>query len=147
MNARRCLSSLAAIASLVPVTSIGIASAGSPERPRVTNRCPARPLPLRPADLPALRRAGLAVAQHGVMQVPGQRAIDYRGAHATARIGTFYTRYVRQRCPGRQAATLIARTADVAVSYPRITWSASLSSSVFLVARTAQGYVAWAQMH
>jgi hypothetical protein len=56
-----------------------------------------------------------------VTQLPGGRTIDDRGAHATARIGTFFTGYVRERCPGRGAATLIARAAE--------------------------GFVAWAQVH
>jgi transposase len=32
-------------------------------------------------------------------------------------------------------------------AYPHVTWSTSLSSSVFLIARTPHGFVGWAQMH
>jgi hypothetical protein len=115
-------------------------------RPRVTNRCPADAQPLRPSDLPALRRFGLALAPHGVDQV-GSQTIDYRDARAKASFPTFYTRYVRSVCPAAVATRVIARTADVSVSYPRVNWSASLSSSTFLVARTPSGLVGWAQMH
>jgi hypothetical protein len=40
-----------------------------------------------------------------------------------------------------------ARTADVLVSYPHVNWSASLSFSIFLIARVPHGFVGWAQMH
>jgi hypothetical protein len=136
---------VAAIASVAALAAGG-ATAGGVERPRVTNRCPADALPLRPSDLPALRRFGLALAPHGVQRMAG-REIDYRGAHATARFPTFYTRYVRSACPAAVVRRVIARTADVSVGYPRVDWSASLSSSTFLVARTPGGLVGWAQMH
>ena len=77
----------------------------------------------------------------------GTRVADYRGAKAKAKFPTFYTGYVRSACSARIARRVIARTADVTVSYPRMNWSASLSFSIFLVARTPNGYVAWAQMH
>ncbi len=115
-------------------------------RPRVTNRCPINAQPLRASDLPALRRFGLALAPHGVQRA-GSQTIDYRDARAKASFPTFYTRYVRSVCPAAVAKRVIARTADVSVDYPHVTWSASLSSSVFLVARTPRGFVGWAQMH
>jgi hypothetical protein len=115
-------------------------------RPRVTNRCPLNALPLRRSDLPALQRFGLAVAPHGV-QHTRSGTIDYRDADAKAGFPTFYTGYVRNACPKTVARRIIARTADVSVGYPHVNWSASLSYSVFLVARTAHGFVAWAQMH
>ncbi|MDQ2914905.1 MAG: hypothetical protein M3T56_16885 [Chloroflexota bacterium] len=115
-------------------------------RPRVTNHCPTDALSLRRADLPALRRFGLALAPHGV-QKAGKQSIDYRDAKAKASFPTGYTGYVRSACPGRVAKRVIARTADVSVSYPHVNWSASLSYSVFLIARTPHGFVGWAQMH
>jgi len=115
-------------------------------RPRVTDRCPVGALPLRKGDLPALRRLGLALAPNGVHKV-GSRSIDYRDAHARARFPTFYTGYVRSVCPKRLVKRVIAGTADVRVGYPHVNWSASLSSSTFLVARTPHGFVGWAQMH
>jgi hypothetical protein len=114
--------------------------------PRVTNRCPVGALPLRKADLPALRRFGLALAPHGIHKL-GSRSIDYRDAHAFARVPTFYTGYVRSMCPTRLVKQVIARTADVSVGYPHVNWSASLSSSTFLISRTSHGLVGWAQMH
>ena len=114
----------------------------------MTARCPLGALPLRPADLAALRRFGLIVAPRGVEHLKGlSHPIDFRDARATAKIGTFYTRYVQLHCPRGVAARVIARTADVAVGFPHVNWSASLSSSVFLVARTPSGLVAWARMH
>jgi hypothetical protein len=115
-------------------------------RPRVTNRCPLGALSLRRSDLPALRRFGILVAPHGVVRA-GTRSIDYRDARAEAGFPTFYTGYVRTACPRADVRRVIARTADVSVSYPHVTWSASLSYSVFLVARTRRGFVAWGQMH
>jgi hypothetical protein len=115
-------------------------------RPRITNRCPVGALPLRRADLPALRRFGLELALHGV-QKAGSQTIDYRDAHARAHFPTFYTGFVRSACPRALVRRVIARTADVAVGYPHVTWSASLSSSLFLISRTRHGLVGWAQMH
>jgi hypothetical protein len=112
----------------------------------VTNRCPTGALPLRRADLPALRRFGLALGLHGVHKA-GSQSIDYRGARAKASFPTFYTGYVRSACPKRLLRRVIARTADVVVRYPRVTWSASLSFSIFLISRTPHGLVGWAQMH
>jgi hypothetical protein len=94
----------------------------------------------------ALRRFGLAVAAHGVQRA-GSHRLDYRDARAHAGFPTFYRGYVRTACPRRIAKRVAARTADVTVGYPHITWSASLSYSVFLVSRTRHGFVAWAQMH
>jgi hypothetical protein len=124
----------------------GSAVALQAPQPRITNRCPADALPLRPSDLPALRRFGLALAPHGV-QKAGSRTIDYRNARAKARYPTFYTGYVRSVCSAKIAKRVIGRTADVSVGYPRVNWSASLSSSLFLVVRTPHGLVGWAQMH
>jgi hypothetical protein len=132
--------------SLVLVLLVTGAANAEGGRVRVTNRCPTDALPLRQSDLPALRRFGLALAPHGVRRA-GSRTIDYRNARAKAVFPTFYTRYVRSFCPSAVAKRVIARTADVAVAYPRVNWSASLSYSIFLVARTPDGFVGWAQMH
>jgi hypothetical protein len=121
-------------------------TAGKARSPRVTNRCPTAALPLRPADLPALRRFALKLAPHGV-QKEGSHSIDYRDATARAKFRTFYTRYVHSACRGSLVKRVIARTADVAVGYPHVHWSASLSYSVFLIVREPNGFVAWAQMH
>ena len=133
------------MAAAVVLAAGGAASADG-VRPRVTNRCPVDALPLRRADLPALRRLALALAPHGV-QKAGRQTIDYRDAKAKASWPTFYTGYVRSTCPARVVKRVIARTADVAVGYPHVNWSASLSYSVFLIARTPRGFVGWAQMH
>jgi hypothetical protein len=127
-------------------TSVQRASAAQGTRPRVTNRCPVDALALRRIDLPALRRLGLELGLHGVHEA-GSRSIDYRGTRAKARLPTFYTGYVRIACPRRLVKRVIARTADVLVSYPRVGWSASLSFSIFLISRTPHGLVGWAQMH
>jgi hypothetical protein len=75
---------------MVGVGAAGFAQASSVQRPRVTDRCPLGALPLRPADLAALRRFGLTIAPHGVEHVKGlPHPIDYRDARATAKIGTF----------------------------------------------------------
>jgi len=126
--------------------SVGAIASADSRQPRVTNRCPVDALPLRRADLPAVRRFGLALAPHGV-NTAGNQTIDYRDAKAKASFPTFYTGYVRSACPARVAKRMIARTADVSVRYPHVTWSASLSSSLFLIARTPHGFVGWAQMH
>jgi hypothetical protein len=133
---------LAVLAAVQPVA----ASFAHSARPRVTNRCPVGALSLRRADLPALRRFGLELALHGVHKA-GSQTIDYRDARAKASFPTFYTGYVRSACPRRFVPRVIARTADVVVRYPRVTWSASLSFSIFLIARTPHGLVGWAQMH
>ena len=123
-----------------------VAGSAPGSRPRVTNRCPLDALPLHHSDLPALRKAGLRAALHGVQRYGSQTA-DHRDARARAGFPTFYTGYVRTACPRALAARIIARTADVSVRYPHITWSASLSSNTFLVSRTPTGFVVWAQMH
>ena len=139
-------SALAAALAFVALAAAGTTTAGDARSPRVTNRCPANALPLRPADRPALRRFALTLAPHGV-QKAGSRSIDYRDAEARAKFPTFYTGYVRAVCPASLVKRVIARTADVAVGYPHVNWSASLSYSVFLIARGPHGFVGWAQMH
>jgi hypothetical protein len=135
---------LAPGAALLAFLAIATSPAAAP--PRITNRCPLGALPLRRADLPALRTFGLAVAPRGVHSA-GSRTIDYRDARAKAGFPTFYTGFVRTACPKGLAKRIVARTADVTVSYPHVNWSASLSYNIFLVARTPHGFVAWAQMH
>lgn len=128
------------------LTATGTTIAGDARLPRVTNRCPANALPLRPADLPALRRFALRLAPHGV-QKEGSHSIDYRDATAKGKFPTFYTGYVRSVCRPSFVKRVIARTANVAVGYPHVDWSASLSYSVFLIVRTPDGFVGSAQMH
>ena len=132
------------------VAALATAAAGATTspvaRPHVTNRCPTGALPLRQSDLPALRRVGIALGLHGVRR-SGNTVADYRGARTRVTFPTFFTGYVRHVCARAAAAKVAARTADVTVTYPRITWSASLHFSIFLVARTPHGLVGWAQMH
>jgi hypothetical protein len=135
-----CVCTLALVATQVA------SGAPSSSHPRVTNECPTNALWLHRSDLPALRPFGLAVAPKGVKRF-GTDRIDYRDAHAKAGFPTFYTGFVRTACPKSVSRRVIAGTADVAVGYPHVNWSASLSSSVYLVSRTPHGFVAWAQMH
>jgi hypothetical protein len=137
---------LAAALAFVALIAAGTTTAGDARSLRVTNRCPADALRLRPTDLPALRRFALRLAPHGVQQ-EGSHSIDYRDATAKAKFPTFYTGYVRSVCRPSLVERVIARTADVAVGYPHVNWSASLSYSVFLIVRGPDGFVAWAQMH
>jgi len=139
-------SALAAALAVVVLTTTGTTTARDIGSPRVTNRCPTDALPLRHTDLPRLRRFALELAPHGVEKA-GSRSIDYRDATAKAKFPTFYTAYVRSVCPASLVRRVIARTADVAVGYPHVNWSASLSYSVFLIVRGPHGYVGWAQMH
>jgi hypothetical protein len=134
------------VATVASIAALAAASTTPATRPRVTNRCPLDALPLRRSDLPGLRRFGIRVAPHGVVRA-GTKSIDYRDARAKAGFPTFYTGYVRTACPHVYVQRVIARTSDVSVSYPHVTWSASLSYSVFLVVRTRRGFVAWGQMH
>jgi hypothetical protein len=136
---------LAALLGILVLTATGTSHAGD-ARPRITNRCPADALPLRRADVAALKRFALALAPHGVEKA-GARSIDYRDATAVAKFPTFYTRYVRSACGPALAKRVISRTADIWVRYPHVNWSASLSHSVFLIARVPNGFVGWAQMH
>jgi hypothetical protein len=128
------------------LTAAGRTAAGDARSPRVTSRCPADALRLRRADLPAVRRFALKLAPHGV-QKEGSQTIDYRDANARAKFPTFYTGYVRANCAASLAERVIARTADVAVGYPHVRSSASLSYSVFLIVHERDGFVSWAQMH
>ena len=139
-------SGLAASLAFVVLAATGTTTAGDARLPRVTNRCPANALPLRRADLPALRRFALRLAPHGVRN-EGSHSIDYRDATAKAKFPTFYTGYVHSVCRPSLVKRVIARTADVAVGYPHVNWSASLSYSIFLIVRTPDGFVGWAQVH
>jgi hypothetical protein len=115
--------------------------------PRVTHRCPRMALALKRHDLRIARTFAFhALVQHGVHRA-GNRTIDYRNALVRADSPTFYTGYVRSLCGGALTQKVIARTIDLRVDYPRIKWSASLSYSIFLVAKTPDGLVAYAQMH
>jgi hypothetical protein len=140
------LSALGVSLAVVTFTATGTTIEGDARLPRVTNRCPANARPLRSTDLPALRRFALKLAPHGV-QKAGSRSIDYRDATPKAKFPTFYTSYVRSVCSAPLVKRVIARTADVAVGYPHVNWSASLSYSVFLIVRVPHGFVGWAQMH
>jgi len=135
-----------AVALAVVAFIAGATSAGDARSPRVTNRCPAKALPLRPADLPAVKRFALKLAPHGVRSA-GTQSIDYRDATASAKFPTFYTGYVRAVCRASLVKRLIDRTADVTVAYPHVNWSVSLHFSIFLIVRGPNGFVAWAQMH
>ena len=97
-------------------------------------RCPRGALPVRTRDLHGARRAVL-------LAVPplyrDERPVDVRGAWArAARLGAAeWTRsgLARSTC----GAEVARRTTAVAVRFPRVTWSASLSSATFFVSRVA----------
>jgi hypothetical protein len=130
----------ATLGAAVALAAVAFTATGSIAhgRTQTPEPCPVGVLPLRAADLPPLRRFALTLAPHGA---------SYRDAKATIRLPTFFTGYVRAVCPKRLVARVIARTADARLQYPHITFSASLSFSVFLVSQTRRGFVAWAQIH
>jgi hypothetical protein len=44
-------------------------------------------------------------------------------------------------------AAIVPRTFAVAVGFPRVNWSASLSSSTFFASRIRDGWIFWHQAH
>jgi hypothetical protein len=115
-----------------------------PVRSGTWGRCPRAAQPVRDRDLRVAARAAL-------LAVPrlyrNDKQIDVRGATArSARLGTaVWTRWglARSTC-GRRAE---ARTIAVGVGFPRVNWSASLSSATFFVSRVRDGWVIWHQAH
>lgn len=107
-------------------------------------RCPHRVLPVRTRDLVGARRAVL-------LAIPrlyrNEKLVDVRGARArAARLGAgVWTRagLARSAC----GTAVARRTIAVGVGFPRVTWSASLSSATFFVSRVADGWVIWHQAH
>jgi hypothetical protein len=102
-------------------------------------------MPRQPRRVARLALAIVALGLGGALtdQTTSGHAISF----AHARFPTFYAGFVRSACPGRLVRRVIARTADGSVRYPHVDWSASLSYSIFLLARTPHGLVGWAQMH
>lgn len=116
----------------------------APARPGQWGRCPSAPQVVRARDL---RAAGQAV----LLAIPRLYArdaeTDVRGATArTARLGgAVWTRagLAHMTC----GAAVAGRTIAVAVGFPRVNWSASLSSAVFFVSRVRNGWIIWHQAH
>jgi hypothetical protein len=110
------------------------------------SRCPRGALPLRARDLRTAERAALHLVQVFVRQ-GRYRGRDTRGANArAARLGSgVWTRsgLAKSTC-GR---AIVPRTAAVGVGFPRVTWSASLSSATFFVSRVREGWIVWHQAH
>jgi hypothetical protein len=97
--------------------------------------CPRDPIPLTKADLPAARRAILAIV--------GQlTALDTSGAHAGATVVTG-TEYAVHQC----GTAMRRHAADVAVLLPKVTFSASLASIDVEIARTLAGWIVFDRRH
>jgi hypothetical protein len=109
-------------------------------------RCPKGALPLRRSHLETAERAALllvsALAKRGWYD-----GIDTRGARArAARLRTaVWTRWglAKSTC----GSAIVPRTLAVAVGFPRVNWSASLSSSTFFASRVGRGWIFWHQAH
>jgi hypothetical protein len=109
-------------------------------------RCPRGALPLGRADLRKAEHVALQLV--AVFKRQGRyREIDTSGAHArAARLGSaVWTRWglAKTTC----GAAIVSRTLAVGVGYPRVNWSASLSSSTFFVSRIRAGWIFWHQPH
>lgn len=106
--------------------------------------CPRGALAVRARDLDGARKAVLLAVPRLYRQ---EKLVDVRGARArAARLGAAeWTRggLARSTC----GAEVARRTIAVAVGFPRVTWSASLSSATFFVSRVADGWVIWHQAH
>ena len=115
----------------------------APAKSGTWGRCPRTAQPVRDRDLPTAARATLLAVP---LLYRNDRGVDVRDATArAARLGVVWTRsgLARATCGARVAA----RTIAVNVRFPRVTWSASLSSAVFFVSRVPDGWVIWHQAH
>jgi hypothetical protein len=117
-----------------------------PQQGVAFGKCPHGVLPLRPSDRSTAARAALLLVRE--LRARGwYRGIDTRGATArAARLrSAVWTRsgLARSTC----GAAIVPRTFAVAVGFPRVNWSASLSSSTFFVSRTREGWIFWHQAH
>jgi len=91
----------------------------------------------------AVARAMPALNRHAKRQ--GSPRIDARDAVATAELSTRANMGLdfRSEC----GSLVWQRSALVVVHLPHVTFSASLASLAFDVARTRQGWIIWAQVH
>jgi hypothetical protein len=107
-------------------------------------RCPRGARTLRQADLAVASRAVLLAVPRFYAR---EKQMDVRDARArAARLGSaVWTRagLARSTCGSRTAG----RTVAVAVAFPHVNWSASLSSAVFFVSRVGDGWIIWHQAH
>jgi hypothetical protein len=97
------------------------------------------------SDLRAAARAVLlAVPPLNARQRP---PLDVRGATAHAsRLGPMV--WTRSGLARSTCGWMIAsRTIAVGVRFPRVTWSASMSSATFFVSRVGDGWIIWHQAH
>jgi hypothetical protein len=110
-------------------------------------RCPGGALPVRAVELRIAERAVLLAVPRLYARQGSRPRIEVRDARARAlRIGAdVSTRagLARATC-GR---TIAGRSLAVHVGFPHVTWSASLSSATFFVARVRDGWVLWHQAH
>lgn len=124
--------------------TLGVWSLGGRPRPAWFGRCPAGPLPLTKADLPAARAPVMWFVRNLLAELGPE--LDVRGARAVrAEIATQTVRggYAKLKC----GATTQRRTAVVFVQLPAMAQSASMSSAVFYTSKTARGWVVWYQIH
>lgn len=107
-------------------------------------RCPRGSLPVRTRDLNVARKAVLLAVPRLYRQ---EKLVDVRGARArAARLGA--AEWTRAGLARSTCGTEVARrTIAVGVGFPRVTWSASVSSATFFVSRVADGWVIWHQAH
>jgi hypothetical protein len=117
-----------------------------PASPGQWGRCPNGVLPLRPSDRGAAARAGVLLVRE--LTAGGwYREVDTRGAsaHAARLRSAVWTRWglAKSTC----GAAIVPRTFAVAVGFPRVNWSASLSSSTFFASRIREGWIFWHQAH
>lgn len=110
-------------------------------------RCPRGALTIAARGLRTAERAVLLAVPRLYARQRGKPEIDVRGARARAlRIGAdVSTRpgLARSTCGARIARRSLA----VHVGFPRVNWSASLSSATYFVARVREGWVIWDQAH
>jgi hypothetical protein len=118
----------------------------APAKGQQWGRCPRAALPLNTRDLGTAERAALLAVPllYARYPTPG---LDVRGATARSeRMGSSVnTRpgLARSTCGNRIAA----RTVVVHVGFPRVNWSASMSSATFFVAHVREGWILWHQAH
>ncbi len=124
--------------------TLGVWSLGGRPRPAWFGRCPAGPMPLSRADLPAARAPVMWFVRNLLAELGPE--VDVRGARVVrAALATRTVRggYAKIKC----GATTQRRTAVVFVQLPAMALSASMSSAVFYTSRTADGWVVWFQVH
>lgn len=110
-------------------------------------RCPRGARALGTSDLRSAGRVALVGVTRLYARDTSTPRIDVRGASArAARLGTsVWTRagLARTTC----SAQIARRTIAVGVRFPRVNWSASLSSATFFVSRVGDGWIIWHRAH